>query len=65
MKKYFVDRIRKLVRKAGYKTEAERSEVSLNAFLNGLNAKLRDELLAVEGVEDSFEKAVKLSLIHI
>ena len=54
----FAARIRNIVNRAGYTTEAEKSEACLNAFLNGLNAELADKLYAAPDVENSFEVAV-------
>ena len=54
----FAARIRSIVNRAGYTTEADKSEACLNAFLNGLNAELADKLYAAPDVENSFEVAV-------
>lgn len=54
----FAARIRSIVNRAGYTTEADKSEACLNAFLNGLNAELADKLYAAPDVENSFEIAV-------
>ncbi|KAL5266100.1 hypothetical protein ACHWQZ_G006676 [Mnemiopsis leidyi] len=54
----FAARIRSIVNKAGYTTEADKSEACLNAFLNGLYAELADKLYAAPDVENSFEVAV-------
>ena len=54
----FAARIRSVVNRAGYTTEAEKSETCLNAFLNGLNGDLADKLYAAPDVENSFEIAV-------
>ena len=54
----FAARIRSLANRAGYKTESEKSEACLNAFLNGLNAELADKLYAAPDVENDFEIAV-------
>ena len=54
----FAAKIRSLVNRAGYTTEAEKSEACLNAFLNGLNADLAEKLYAAPDVENRFEIAV-------
>ena len=54
----FAANIRGVVNRAGYTSEAEKSEACLNAFLNGLNSDIADKLFAAPGVENSFEVAV-------
>jgi hypothetical protein len=56
--KAFAARIRNVVNRAGYTTEAEKSETCLNAFLNGLKTDLADKLYAAPDVENSFELTV-------
>ena len=54
----FAAKIRSVVNRAGYTSEAEKSEACLNAFLNGLNGDIADKLFAAPGVENSFDVAV-------
>ena len=54
----FAARIRSLVNRAGYSTEDDKAEASLNAFLNGVKGDIADKLFAAPEVESSFDVAV-------